>query len=321
MKILLAGGFSGGHIIPLIRLEDYLKTKDDSLSFTYIGFKGYLEEKIAKENNIDFIPVIRKKGKYSFYFDSNIYKSICKLNLNFDALITTGGGHSFHILKYCKNNKIPYYIIEENTKMGLVNWLYSFKAQTIYSPFNFKRKNYLKAIHPSALVIKKELPLKYDYLFLGGSLGSDPIAKIAIKMRNMPYKSALLCGNKYDKYKKYQNKNLDVLPYQKLDDLYDMSDLVITRAGASTLFELLAKKKKMIIIPSKKTRGNHQVLNAIYFQENDLAYYLDEKDVSIDNIIELSKQSFSLIFKAQEKFILSLPINPYEEIIKRTPKK
>lgn len=54
-------------------------------------------------------------------------------------------------------------------------------------------------------------------------------------MRNMPYKSVLICGKKKEKYLKYQNKNLKILDFVELEDYYASSDIVVTRAGSSTL--------------------------------------------------------------------------------------
>ena len=289
--------------------------KNPEIKFSYIGFKGYLEEKLASENNIKFIGLEKKNNRFLFYLDNNIMISISKLINNVDAVISSGGGHSFHILKYAKRKKIPFYLIEENIKMGWVNCLFFHKAKKLYSPFRFKGKNYLQALHPSCLIKAKADSIQYDFLFLGGSLGSDIIARLAIKMRHMPYKSLLICGRKKEKYLKYQNKNLEIKGFENLENYYNKADIIITRAGSSTLFELLKLNKKMIIIPSKKTRGNHQVINAEFFSNNNLAIYLDEKSANINNLLEIAKYNFENIIKAQNKYLNSLSLIPYEQII------
>lgn len=102
--------------------------KHPEINFSYIGFKGYLEERLASENNIKFIGLEKKNNRFLFYLDNNIMISISKLINNVDAVISSGGGHSFHILKYAKRKKIPFYLIEENIKMGWVNCLFFHKA-------------------------------------------------------------------------------------------------------------------------------------------------------------------------------------------------
>lgn len=249
--------------------------------------------------------------------NKQVSQSILNLKLKPDLIISTGGGHSYHILKYAKKKKIPYYLIEENVKMGLVNKIFLHSSKNLFSPFKFKGKKAILAAHPSTLINIKTAKTEYDFLFLGGSLGSDIIAKLAIKMRNMPYKSVLICGKKKEKYLKYQNKNLKILGFVELEDYYASSDIVVTRAGSSTLFELLAYNKKMIIIPSKKTRGNHQVLNAEFFQNNDLGIYFDETSANLNTLIEISKYNFDKISLSQKKFLDNLSILPYEKIIRK----
>lgn len=298
-------------------MAKYLKEKDNTIKISYIGFEGYLEERLAKENEINFIGLKRDKNSFLFFFNKKVSQSILNLKLKPDLIISTGGGHSYHILKYAKKKKIPYYLIEENVKMGLVNKLFLHSAKSLFSPFKFKTKKAAIAAHPSTLINIKQTKIEYDFLFLGGSLGSDIISKLAIKMRNMPYKSVLICGKKKEKYLKYQNKNLKILGFVNLEDYYASSDIVITRAGSSTLFELLAYNKKMIIIPSKKTRGNHQVLNAEFFQNNDLGIYFDETSANLNTLIEISKYNFDKIITSQKKYLDNLSILLYEKIIKK----
>lgn len=290
---------------------------DNTLSFSYFGFNGFLEEEIAKKNNIKFIGIDRTKNRFKFYLKNDCIKEIKELKIKPDVIISTGGGHSYHILKYAKKNQIPYYLIEENVVMGLTNKLFYRKSQGLFSPFKFRGKKYINAAHPSSLITNKDIKIEYDFLFLGGSLGSDIISKLAIKMRNMPYKSLLICGRKKDKYIKYQNKNLHVEGFVNLEEYYNKSDIVVSRAGASTLFEMLTCNKKMIIIPSKKTRGNHQVLNAEFFKNNNLGIYLDEKSASVNCLLEISKYSFTDIIKSQKKYLEQLSYKPYEIIITR----
>ena len=298
-------------------MAKYLKEKDNTIKISYLGFEGYLEERLAKENGINFIGLKREKNRFLFFFDKKVLQSILNLKFKPDLIISTGGGHSYHILKYAKKKKIPYYLLEENVKMGLVNKLFLHSSINLFSPFKFKTRKAIHAAHPSTLINVKTAKTEYDFLFLGGSLGSDIIAKLAIKMRNMPYKNVLICGKKKEKYLKYQNKNLKILDFVELEDYYASSDIVVTRAGSSTLFELLAYNKKMIIIPSKKTRGNHQVLNAEFFQNNDLGIYFDETSVNLNTLIEISKYNFDKITLSQKKFLNTLSILPYEKIIRK----
>lgn len=316
INILFLGGKSAGHIIPNLRFIEYYKDKYNFKSY-YLGFKGYIEEKIVPKN-IDFILINRPKNKYKFILSKKIYKEIeTKLkNIKIDIVISTGGGHSFHGLLYAVIKKIPYYLLEENIIFGSVNKLFKKKSKTVFTAFNIKKnKKYVHALNPSALINKEEHPKKYDFLFIGGSLGSDIIANTAIKMRKLPYQTLLIAGNKYEKYKKYENDNLKVIKFGDTIKEFSSSDVIITRCGSSTLFELIALNKKILMVPSKKTKGNHQVLNAKEFSKQNLGIYINEKNFDVDTLINIKQYDFSSILKSQNEYLENIGADPYEKII------
>lgn len=322
INILFLGGKSAGHVVPNLRLIEYFKDKYDFEPY-YLGFKGYIEEKIVPKN-INFLSFSRPKNKYKFILSKKLYENINKkLNdIKIDIVISTGGGHSYHGLLYAKKKKIPYYLIEENMVIGSVNKLFLRKSKKVFSVFNIKNnKKYCHSLNPSALVNKENLPQKYDFLFVGGSLGSDIIANTAIKMRKLPYQSLLVAGNKYEKYKKYENDNLKVLKYVDTIKAFSESDIIITRCGSSTLFELLALNKKMIMIPSNKTKKNHQVLNAKEFSKLNLGIYINEKSLDVDTIINLKKYDFDSILDSQKEYLKNVGMENYEKYIFKSFKK
>lgn len=318
INILFLGGKSAGHVIPNLRLIEYLKDKH-SFNAYYLGFKGYIEEKIVGTKAF-FIGFNRPKNKYKFILNKKLYKEITKKleEINIDIVISTGGGHSYHGLKYAKKKKIPYYLIEENVVLGSVNKLFARKSECIFTPFDLKNnKKYVKAINPSFLIKRLDLTKKYDFLFVGGSLGSNVISNICIKMRKLPYRTLLIAGNKYEKYKKLENDNLKIVKYADTEKEFSSSEIIITRCGSSTLFELLALNKKMIMVPSNKTKGNHQVLNAKEFAKLNLGIYINEKSLDIDTILNIKNYDFTNILQSQREYLLNTGIENYERYIFR----
>ena len=74
-------------------MAKYLKEKDNTIKISYLGFEGYLEERLAKENGINFIGLKREKNRFLFFFDKKVLQSILNLKFKPDLIISTGGGH------------------------------------------------------------------------------------------------------------------------------------------------------------------------------------------------------------------------------------
>lgn len=312
MNIVLTGGGSAGHIIPLLRLKDNLK--NENITFYYVGFNDSLESKIVKD--VIFFGLDKKKGKFKKYIYS-FYKK--KLNLYFknikiDKVISTGGFNSYPMCEYARRNKIDLYLIEENAKKGLLVEVYKFFAKKTFTAFKINKK-YIHSINPACFFVQKENIKEYDMTFIGGSLGSDVISSLALKLRNSGYKIALVTTRKELKYKKYENDNFKVLGFVDSLELFSKSNLVITRAGSSTIHELIKLNIPFIVIPSSKTKRNHQILNALYFHKRNLCVYFDEKKVNSNDIINVFKMDLSSIKLSQKEYLEMFDYDIYKKEI------
>lgn len=312
LKIILTGGFTGGHIIPLIRLK---KKYENEFQFEYVGFNGYLEEKLAKDNNISFIGL--KKNKNILQLFIFIFKWFKILNTKIkktDLIISSGGFHSFPLVLYARIKKIKYILIEENSKMGILNLLFKEKAYRTIS--NFPLKNCLYMLNPSVYFSAKPTYKQYDFLIIGGSLGSKILANLAIKLSKK--KKVLLIAGRYDKiYKQYENSNLKVLGFVNVSEYYRQANIIICRAGSSTIFELIAINSCFILIPSMKTKRNHQYFNAKYINDNKLGLMIEENKIDSTNFYEYLNFDFSKIIDNQKKFINSFDGDSYGNIIRK----
>lgn len=308
MNIVLTGGMTGGHIIPLLRLKERLQGHN----FIYVGFKGSLEEQIVKD--ILFIGLTKKKKGIRFFFYNQYKTELSKLdNMNIGAVISTGGAHSYPMLRYARSNNIPYYLIEENYVFGSINNLFKKKAKKVFT--SFPNKKYIYSINPTTFFIKPSYQKEYDITFIGGSLGSDIISKLALSFRKTNLNVVLVCGRKYEKYKKYQTDNFVITSYVDSIELFSKSKMVICRGGASTIFELVKINIPFIIVPMKKSKKNHQVLNAKFFSKNNLAVYLDEKEATHEVIKKLLQFDYRNMLESQRDFINSFEEDIYERTI------
>ncbi|MDE5565949.1 MAG: hypothetical protein K2I77_03075, partial [Anaeroplasmataceae bacterium] len=140
---------------------------------------------------------------------------------------------------------------------------------------------------PPKTIISK---FEFDILIIGGSLGSKPLCDLAFCL-NEKYRICLVAG-RYEE--DYQNiKNVKTMKFS--DDLINLmkkSKLVISRAGAATTYELFANNCPTILVPSKKTKQNHQYLNAIYFEKKGCCKLLKEENASKD-VLKLVSQILS----------------------------
>lgn len=267
--IILCGGKTGGHIIPLIAIS---KKINDVI---YIGNKNSLEEKICKENNILFFGLETKNNVYS------IIKNNFKIKFNhIDCIISTGGFVSMPVLIYGILHRIPIYLIEGNTTFGITNKFFSYFSNKVFLAYPCKKMKNKYVITGLPTLINSNIYEHFDFdiLIIGGSLGSKPLCDLIYSL-NENFKIILIAGRYY---KDYQNiKNVKAFEYRNdLNSLMKQAKIIISRAGAMTTYEIFLLNKVSIIIPSKKTKLNHQVKNAYYFKEHNLSYYLDEEEAS-----------------------------------------
>ncbi len=267
--IALTGGKTGGHIMPLIALAKQLDNP------CYVGASNSLEEQLCKKHHIFFIGMSLTKNSVF-----QILKSSFHLKLkNVDAIISTGGYVSLPLLLYGVRHHIPIYLLEENVVMGKTNHLLSFFAKKVFLTYELpKMKKKYEVVGLPVLtknITNKYTSLGIDILVIGGSLGSKPLCDLAEAL-SRKYKVCLIAGRYAGSH-----QASSLMTYEFVDDLPSLmsaSKLVISRAGASTTYEIFSLQRPCILVPSMKTSKNHQYLNALYFEKKGCCKMLKEKD-------------------------------------------
>ncbi|MGN1227684.1 MAG: UDP-N-acetylglucosamine--N-acetylmuramyl-(pentapeptide) pyrophosphoryl-undecaprenol N-acetylglucosamine transferase [Christensenellales bacterium] len=315
-KIILCGGGTLGHFTPNIAIYENLKSKYD---FVYIGTKNGLEKEIAKQympyKEIETAKLIRSLTLKNLLIPFKLIKGIMQakkiLKEQNPALIFSKGGFaSIPVVMAGHMLKIPCITHESDLTLGLANKLIAKKCEYVCTSFEETAKTLKNGIYTgtpirkqiflgNAQKLKDKLKITNanpTILVLGGSLGSEninrAIRQIIPKLNNY---NILHITGKGKQDQTIKAPNYYQIEYAKdIENYFTLADLVITRGGSNTLFELLALKKSMLIIPlnSKVSRGD-QEQNAQIFKANGLANTLYEKDLTSENLLSKIKETLN----------------------------
>lgn len=304
--IVLTGGGTAGHITPNLALIEELHKRGASVS--YLGLKNGMEEGLVTEEGLAFYGIsggkLRRNFKWENFTDlgriaSGFFQSLVLLKrLKPQGVFSKGGYVTAPVVWAAWCLGIPVILHESDLTPGLANRIslpfakavgYAFKETKPYLPTGKAQYTGLP-VRQSLLLGSREAGLKRSNL-----TGEKPIILVTGGSQGAKSINHLIRKNLADLLETYEichlvgKGNVDTGLLAKSDycqidyitegmgDLYAMSDLVISRAGATTIFELLALKKPHILIPlgSKATRGD-QILNASSFKTSGFSLVLDD---------------------------------------------
>lgn len=324
MKILLTGGGTGGHLIPLLSVVSEIRKRDGAAEFLFVGPKSDFNEDL-KSAGIEFREV--KAGKIRRYFSWENFTDIFKvligtdeaffhiLRFKPDVIFSKGGFASFPAVLAASYLRIPILTHESDTVPGFANKLIGKFASKIFISFSETRDYF-----PDSKIIFSGNPIREDILqgdkararkffafeddlpvlmVFGGSQGAQRINEIlkeSLEEILQKFQVIHICGTKnFEEIKtkfsslSIQNKNrYKVYPYlhDEMKDAFAISDFVISRAGANSLSEIVALRKPSLIIPLPSAANNHQYHNARYFADENLVLMLEEKDLDKNKFLE-----------------------------------
>ncbi|KKQ74551.1 MAG: UDP-N-acetylglucosamine-N-acetylmuramyl- (pentapeptide) pyrophosphoryl-undecaprenol N- acetylglucosamine transferase [Berkelbacteria bacterium GW2011_GWB1_38_5] len=312
MKILATGGGTAGHVWPIIHVLQSL-SKNKRVKFLYIGSRQGIERQLVKKYPIPFRPII--VGKWRPYFSFSNFWDLIKIFFGIiqsffiiisfkpNVVFAKGGYVTFPILFWVKILKIPLVIHESDVVVGKANLMASKYARKICLgfPIQYYQQNIpLDKLIYSGIPINKEFlqtPIensKPKLLITGGSQGSSKIngliSEILPELINK-YDVWHICGERdFKKLSKFNYENYHLISFtDNIAKLLRDADLVVSRAGASTLIELAAASKPSIIVPLESAASDHQKENAKIFQKINAAVVLSENNLtssSLKNIID-----------------------------------
>ncbi len=304
-RVIISGGGTAGHIYPALAVGKKLIQK--SFKITFIGTTRKLEQSLMEHYQADFIPLkikgLKGKGlsaiKSILILPSSFVKSLLIIIKKKPALVIGMGGYSSGpVVLLSSLLGIPSLIMEQNLRPGLTNRLLIPFVQKAVVSFEkslpeFKGKGELLG-NPVREHFYSLKPKKRDeyltVLIFGGSQGSHFLNTKVIQ--SLPLlredKDSLRLfhqtGEKDLSWvrENYQKKNLDkAVVSDYFFDIYkyfEKSDLIVCRAGATTIAELIASQKPSILVPFSQSAENHQLLNARELERIQGAEVILEKD-------------------------------------------
>lgn len=312
-KIIISGGGTAGHIYPALAVGNKLKEENPHLQLTYVGTHRELEKNIMEYHKADFIPLkiegLKGRGLKTiqslFLLPFSFLKSFFILRrIQPDLVIGVGGYSSGPIVLLASWMKIPTLILEQNfypgfTNRVLVRWVrkavVAFKGSLPY----FKGKGIFignPVREEFTSLAPKARNAKLTILIFGGSQGSHFLNKgISASLPLLKEEKEHLrifhqTGEKdlgwvKEQYARTGFKGVTVAPYfPDMARYFQKSDLVVSRAGASTIAEFIASQKASLLIPFSKAADNHQVLNARELEKIKGAEVILEEEFSPERL-------------------------------------
>lgn len=326
LSIIISGGGTGGHIYPAIAIADQLKAEYPDCRILFVGAKDKMEMQKVPQAGYPIIGlwiagIQRKLTLENTLFPLKLVHSLVKArniikNNKPDIVIGTGGFASGAVVRVAAQMKIPTLIQEQNSYPGITNKILSTKVNKICVAYSG-----LENFFPKNKIIETGNPVREDLiniadkktqalshfslhsnkkvlLVLGGSLGARKINQLIEKelqnIKKLGYQILWQCGKLYaDQYFKYnQESDVTVLPFiDKMDLAYALADIIISRAGASSVSELAIVGKPVIFIPSPNVAEDHQTKNAKVLSDQDAAILLSEEKAENELIAEIERLS------------------------------
>ena len=318
-KIILTGGGTAGHVTPNIALLPRLKKLGYEIS--YIGSYEGMEKGLIEQQNIPYYGI--SSGKLRRYFDPKNFSDPFKVmkgylqakalmrKLKPDIVFSKGGFVSVPVVLAAKHAHIPTIIHESDITPGLANRIAIPAASRVCCNFPEtiphlpEGKAVLSGSPIRVELLHGDKERAYSYtcltpdkpviLVVGGSSGSKVIndtVRSLLPQILKKYQVIHLCGkgnldptlHNTEGYVQYEYANAE------LADLFAVSELVISRAGANSICELLALRKPNILIPlSKNASRGDQILNANSFQKQGFSYVIEEEELNDQTLSEAIK--------------------------------
>ena len=324
LNVLVSGGGTGGHIFPALSIANELRRRHPDSNILFVGAEGRMEmEKVpAAGYNIVGLPVRgfdRKNLLRNFKVVARLFKSMKlarKILKDFQPAIAIGvGGYaSGPMLKEAQKQGVPTLLQEQNSYAGVTNKLLAAKADCICVAYegmerffpkekivltgNPVRRNLLEcgATPEQARQAMGVDPNKKTILIIGGSLGARTINNAIIEgLKKIGTADGVQViwqtGKLYDQQCREALgasgvTNVIQMPFiSNMDMAYRAADLVVSRAGASSISELQLLGKAAILVPSPNVAEDHQTKNALALVNRDAAMMVSDAD-AMTNLVD-----------------------------------
>ncbi len=346
--VFISGGGTGGHYYPAVAVSEELK--EEGFNIIFIGTKSGIEAKkdfpygkkflfnmggLRGKSLITTVKNLKNLLKTTYKTLKLMKKEKPEFSICFGGYTSVPVGIASFLLR------IPLYIHEQNSIPSFTNRVLGKFAKRIFITFPISEKYFNKSkVVETGLPIRKSLKENLDLpknkarkklgiendkfvvLIFGGSQGARKLGELAVSLaKDLKEINFILLTGKNFKLEKNFYKNLKTVEYtEEMHIFYKSVDLVISRAGAGTVYELMAFNKYSIYIPFPYAASNHQYWNVKWLKDLNLSDLIEENDLNYEKlknkIFELSKNKEKL----NEISLKSLVKLNSEEIILNTIK-
>lgn len=318
IRAIISGGGTGGHIFPAISIANAIKKRYPDSEILFVGAEDRMEMKkvpaagyqivglpvagFDRKNLLRNIPVLWKLAKSLLMANRVVSK------FKPDIAIGVGGYASGPLLKAASRKRIPTLLQEQNSYAGVTNKLLAQNASVICVAYEgmesfFPKEKIVVTGNPCRQDLQPETPKEIAYKFfslspekrtilvLGGSLGARTINQSIIQnLGLLSDKNVQILWQAGERYlfdlttalqNKPEAKNVHLYDFiTRMDLAYQVADLVISRAGASSISELSLLEKPVILVPSPNVAEDHQTKNAMALVNKNAAVIIkDEKAI------------------------------------------
>ena len=310
MRVIITAGGSGGHIYPAIAIAMKIKEMQPQSEILYIGTHDRMEKTIVpsyglkyEEIKINGLNTSLKKNLQNIGLIIKAKRKCLKIMKEFkpDVVVGVGGYVTYPVIKAAAKLGIKVFLHEQNILPGKTNRILQKHVDVIgvsleesIKYFKNPHKCILTGNPASELAVKTKAISKTKFglnrkrksvLMVQGSLGSTSINEkmkaFLTKIDNEDYEVLYITGKaSYEEFSKNKfSKNVHIVPYVNgLSGLMKDIDVVVSRAGASTIAEMIALEKPSILIPSPYVANNHQFYNAEAIINAKAGEMIEEKD-------------------------------------------
>lgn len=328
IKVVISGGGTGGHIFPAIAIANALKFMNSANEILFVGANGRMEmEKVpAAGYRIEGLPISgiqRKLSLSNLMLPFKIVSSLLRARVilkRFKPQVAVGvGGYASGPLLFAASRlRIPCLIQEQNSHAGITNKLLSGRVQKICVAYDGMEKYFpegkiiltgnpvrrdimdVSSKRSEAFSFFKLDPGKKTILVIGGSLGARTLNEAMIKgLQSLASNQVQLIWQTGKSYfvkaseagKSFDSNGIRVFDFiQRMDLAYAAADVVVSRAGASSISELCIVAKPAILVPSPNVAEDHQTRNAMALVSKKAAILVKDEDaltVLLKSIMDL----------------------------------
>jgi len=329
LKIIISGGGTGGHVFPAIAIANELKSQLNDVDILFVGAQGKLEmEKVPKAGypikGLWISGIDRKLTLRNLIFPFKLINSLWRAHriigkFRPDVVVGVGGFASYPTLAVASWKGIPTLIQEQNSYAGVSNRMLKDKVQKVCVAYEkmeryFPKDKIILTGNPVRQDIKdlegkkKEAANYYNFdpdkkiiFVFGGSLGArtlnDSMGADTNILASHPdiqvlWQAGKLYIDEFEQCATAKLPNVQVKAFiDRMDLAYAMADIVICRAGASTISELCLVGKPAILVPSPNVAEDHQTKNANALVEKQAAILV--KDSEASNMLNVAIETLS----------------------------